>query len=104
MGELNMSPPARNPGTGVHVGGPELSRAVEILAAQQAFIVFERSPFHEPGENEPMDDLRKCIEHRIPVNRCLVCLPGWLKYLGGLCAQFRQRQIHGQLKHAGGNS
>ena len=31
-------------------------------------------------------DLRKCIAHGTPVNRCPMCLPGFMRYLGSLCA------------------
>lgn len=32
-----------------------------------------------------MDDLCKCLAHRIPVNRCNLCWPNYLTYLGDLC-------------------
>jgi len=32
-----------------------------------------------------VDDLRKCQQHGIPVNRCVVCWPGYLGYLSSLC-------------------
>lgn len=31
------------------------------------------------------DDLRKCNSHGIRVNRCTVCWPGFLGWLGELC-------------------
>lgn len=30
-------------------------------------------------------DLRRCLKHGIPVNRCSECWPGFLRYLGHLC-------------------
>ena len=40
-----------------------------------------------PGEGPCCDtgDLRRCIDHNIPVNRCALCLPRFLSWLGRQC-------------------
>lgn len=30
-------------------------------------------------------DLRKCLAHNTPINRCAPCFPGFLRWLGKLC-------------------
>lgn len=37
------------------------------------------------------DDLRNCIDHGIPVNKCHPCKPGYLRWLGHLCAKEMQK-------------
>lgn len=34
------------------------------------------------GVVSEVDDLRPCNPHKIPVNRCAACWPGYLKWLG----------------------
>lgn len=40
-----------------------------------------------PARTLDTDDLRACSAHLIPVNRCLMCAPLYLKYLGNLAWQ-----------------
>jgi hypothetical protein len=36
-----------------------------------------------PGGSLP--DLRKCLAHKVPINNCEACLPGFLRWLGAQC-------------------
>ena len=40
-----------------------------------------------------IDDLRPCLAHRLPINRCASCWPLFLKHLGALCAKDEPRML-----------
>lgn len=61
------------------------TRDDKMLATTPEVFETETGPSF-PNAGRAVDDLRKCISHGAPINRCRACWPAYLRILSAKCA------------------